>query len=1198
MSTTSQIQEIYVGLLGRAADAEGLAYWVAEIDGGVLTIEQLRANIVNEQGEWATGLGLLSREDLVTSLYDSMFNREPDAAGLVYWSTGAGSTVNADQLVLALSNGASTTDRTTLDNKTEAATYYTENVSTYVASEAVAAVADVSSQASTVIASKGASAVLAGGLQISLTSSADVQTGSANADVFSAGLLTATAGDTLVGGDGTDTLTIETTSALASTFSSSGIENVILTMYGANSVDMTNFSGVTQFETQDSTGAITLNNVSESGMALAFDGASTNSITANYSAGALSGGSDVAQIVLNGASAVAVDVDPGFESALVTVNATSDIDTLTTPGITNFVLQGSANVDFANTTLDGIASLTATSFSGNMTTGAVGSDGFAASDIVGGADGTSVLLGSGADKIGFTGAEDTATDTNTVKLGAGNDTIEVNAAGSGNTVVFGEAGDDVVSSITTALAATDVMIGGEGTDTFKSTVNDTLVLQEFEILNLDSGGTDHTVTITSSGQAMTVTGEVGADQALTVTGLYAGSTVNIVDGTSGSTGDLSLLNVGFTTTEASTTIDIDTTMSAGAAADDLTVTKVTDLTLDFAKAVDFETTGTDSGVHIDDTETLTITGLKAIDLGNGIETASSLTSITASTADGNMDLGAIVAAELTSLTATVASDHTLTVDAHTGAADLNSVSLSGGTLALIEFGAGTASTSLDTFTATAEEANIVFTTGNAAYAGIDATALGTVTLSAASGSIQVNDSSGSGNLVTAADSTGITVNLTAKTNIGGATLGTDDAVVQNTGGDITATLAGTADAHVDYTVVTSGVVNLTAANTGGMESVITNVSASTGTSTITLGNASSGNTNAVALGGSIKTLYVTGGTGTESITLVDALDMHNGTIALGSGTDTLDLTHAEDSTSATTEGVALNLSNSTITFDSGTSYASTLTSGQLAEYDDAGDTDSDIKTTDLNMTVSGVETVIGTLNGDYIAGANTGNTIDGAAGADTIIGSAAADTIEGGADVDTLTGGSGADSFVYDGATDFSAVETEGDRITDFTAGTDHISFDIFGAGVSQASGFYAGLAGGDILILDTDAVSAAETLTTSVFLSVVDSQATNLTSILNSAGFGTAGNVYFSGALSAAIANFQAYLTGLTFNSATLFTGGEEFMAFGKLYDGTDYYLAMAFLDDIGSGVLGDSQVDVHVIDMGSANFTAADIEFLAASS
>ncbi|HIM07626.1 MAG TPA: DUF4214 domain-containing protein, partial [Gammaproteobacteria bacterium] len=57
MTTAQQIQEIYVGLLGRSADADGLAYWTAEIDGNTLTIEQLRANIVNEQPEYAAGLG-------------------------------------------------------------------------------------------------------------------------------------------------------------------------------------------------------------------------------------------------------------------------------------------------------------------------------------------------------------------------------------------------------------------------------------------------------------------------------------------------------------------------------------------------------------------------------------------------------------------------------------------------------------------------------------------------------------------------------------------------------------------------------------------------------------------------------------------------------------------------------------------------------------------------------------------------------------------------------------------------------------------------------------------------------------------------------------------------------------------------------------------------------------------------------------
>lgn len=128
---TNQIQEIYIGLLGRAADKPGFDYWKTQLNTDLLTIEQLRANIVNEQPEYASGLGTMTRTEVVTTLYERLFKREPEAAGLDYWVNGGGSTVNVDQLVLALSDGAASEDRTTLNNKIDAAYYYTRAIAAY-----------------------------------------------------------------------------------------------------------------------------------------------------------------------------------------------------------------------------------------------------------------------------------------------------------------------------------------------------------------------------------------------------------------------------------------------------------------------------------------------------------------------------------------------------------------------------------------------------------------------------------------------------------------------------------------------------------------------------------------------------------------------------------------------------------------------------------------------------------------------------------------------------------------------------------------------------------------------------------------------------------------------------------------------------------------------------------------------------------
>ena len=126
-TTTAQVQQLYVAYLGRAADKAGLDYWTAELnaDPAVLTLEDLRSNFVNEQAEYAAIYGGLTREDTVVQIYNNLFGRAPDAAGLTYWTTGGGASVNVDMLLTAFINGASAVDSQTVTNKVLVAEVYT-----------------------------------------------------------------------------------------------------------------------------------------------------------------------------------------------------------------------------------------------------------------------------------------------------------------------------------------------------------------------------------------------------------------------------------------------------------------------------------------------------------------------------------------------------------------------------------------------------------------------------------------------------------------------------------------------------------------------------------------------------------------------------------------------------------------------------------------------------------------------------------------------------------------------------------------------------------------------------------------------------------------------------------------------------------------------------------------------------------------
>lgn len=156
--TSAQVQQLYVAYLGRAADKAGIDYWLNELNASPakMTLENLRANIVNEQPEYKAIYGGLTREETVIKVYNNLFGRAPDAEGLAYWTTGGGASVNPDQLLVAFVNGASATDAKIVANKVLVAEVYTstagDNATT---ADAAAVISGVTDDYATVTAALG-----------------------------------------------------------------------------------------------------------------------------------------------------------------------------------------------------------------------------------------------------------------------------------------------------------------------------------------------------------------------------------------------------------------------------------------------------------------------------------------------------------------------------------------------------------------------------------------------------------------------------------------------------------------------------------------------------------------------------------------------------------------------------------------------------------------------------------------------------------------------------------------------------------------------------------------------------------------------------------------------------------------------------------------------------------------------------------
>ncbi len=129
MATASQLQQLYVAYFGRAADPSGLDYWVAQ---GTTT--KAFAAHMHGQNEFQSTYGTKSNEAQVNQIYQNLFNRDADAAGLLYWvgqiENGTLSLASiANDLIWNIDNGhGSATDKLTLAAKTSTATSYTAEI--------------------------------------------------------------------------------------------------------------------------------------------------------------------------------------------------------------------------------------------------------------------------------------------------------------------------------------------------------------------------------------------------------------------------------------------------------------------------------------------------------------------------------------------------------------------------------------------------------------------------------------------------------------------------------------------------------------------------------------------------------------------------------------------------------------------------------------------------------------------------------------------------------------------------------------------------------------------------------------------------------------------------------------------------------------------------------------------------------------
>jgi len=133
MATTAQINDLvslYVGYFNRVPDPEGLQFWIDQIDNGreYGTIAADFAGSVEARSlyPFLENAQDVSPDTFVRTVYQNLFNREPDAEGQAFWvGVLAGGTIPVGDMIESIINGAidapmadvPTFDAQVLDNK-------------------------------------------------------------------------------------------------------------------------------------------------------------------------------------------------------------------------------------------------------------------------------------------------------------------------------------------------------------------------------------------------------------------------------------------------------------------------------------------------------------------------------------------------------------------------------------------------------------------------------------------------------------------------------------------------------------------------------------------------------------------------------------------------------------------------------------------------------------------------------------------------------------------------------------------------------------------------------------------------------------------------------------------------------------------------------------------------------------------------
>jgi len=449
MASKAFLQQAYLAYFGRPADPSGLAYYAEK------TEAQVKAAF-SASPESQAFFGSMEISAQINAIYQNLFNRDAEPAGLTYWAQEIGSgRLSLADAAMGILAGAQNDDKTAVANKLAASDAFTTALNTtaemlgYAGSAAIAparaflkavdataasltaATAGVDTSVNTVVNSAAASVA---GQTFTLTASVDAVSGTAGNDTI-VGVLGNTpsfsVGDNIVGGAGTDTLNLIAAQHTANGLVSiDGVETVNVRLIG------------TAAET------VELNAADWSGVAVLSNASSLSATTLE-----VSGVESTTNITLNGNTDVSVQY-----ASTTTANAVGTIaDAGTFAGATDIFASATANAtahldfDLENA---GLVSGIAVTLNGTNNYARLEGGANAEAYTINGAANATLITDDAVVSFDASGA-------------SGN--IDVTLEGASSAVVKGGAGNDTLR-LGTTFSNSDSFDGGAGTDTIRATV--------------------------------------------------------------------------------------------------------------------------------------------------------------------------------------------------------------------------------------------------------------------------------------------------------------------------------------------------------------------------------------------------------------------------------------------------------------------------------------------------------------------------------------------------------------------------------------------------------------------------------------------------------------------------------------------------------------------------------------------------------